>query len=245
MFIKELLRKCGTVEIVRGIHLLPNFGANVYLLLGERITLVDTGWPGNAKRILSYLSSLGYEPSYVSDIVLTHCHIDHCGGASEVKERTKATVAAHGNDVGCISGVTSYPTPRGMLGLALRIVKPFFRLHPVEVDLPLSDGMEVPNSRGLGVIYTPGHTAGSICLYHSKLKVLFSGDTVICEGGEVREPAESTSMNPSEVRRSVKKLSALDFESILAGHGAPIVHGASSRVRNLAAKLEKPMRGGR
>jgi len=138
------------VEIVRGIHLLPNFGANVYLLLGERITLVDTGWPGNAKRILSYLSSLGYEPSYVSDIVLTHCHIDHCGGASEVKEKTKATVAAHGNDVGCISGVTSYPTPRGILGVALRIVKPFFRLHPVEVDLPLSDGMEVPNSGGLG-----------------------------------------------------------------------------------------------
>jgi glyoxylase-like metal-dependent hydrolase (beta-lactamase superfamily II) len=64
------------MEIVRGIHLFPNFGANVYLLLGEGITLVDTGWPGNAKRILSYLSSLGYEPSDVSDIVLTHCHID-------------------------------------------------------------------------------------------------------------------------------------------------------------------------
>jgi len=232
------------VEIIRGIRLLPNFGANVYLLLGERITLVDTGWPGNAKRILSYLSSLGYGPSAVSDIVLTHCHIDHCGGAAEVKERTKATVAAHRNDVGCISGVTSYPTPRGILGVAFRIVKPFVRLHPVEIDLLLSDGMEVPNSGELGVIYTPGHTAGSICLYHSKLKVLFSGDTVICEGGEVREPAESSSMNPSEVRRSVKKLSALDFEAILPGHGAPIVRDASSRVRNLAAKLEKPVGSG-
>ena len=76
------------------------------------------------------------------------------------------------------------------------------------------------------------------------MKVLFSGDTVICEGGEVREPAESTSMNPYEVKRSVKKLSALDFDSILPGHGAPIVHGASSRVRDLTAKPEKPMRGG-
>jgi len=227
------------VEIVQGIHLLPSFTANVYLLLGDRITLVDTGWPGNAKRILSYLSSLGYEPSDVSSIVLTHCHVDHCGSAAEIKERTEATVAAHEKDVGCISGVTPYPTPRGILGLAFRIVKPFFRLHPVEVDLPLSDGMEVPNSGGLRVIYTPGHTTGSICLYHSKLKVLFSGDTVICEGGEVREPVESTSMNPSEVRRSVKKLSELDFESILPGHGAPIVHDASSRVRNLAAALER------
>jgi len=235
------IRECDAVEVVRGIHLLSNFGANVYLLLGERITLVDTGWPGNAKRILSYLSSLGYEPSDVSSIVLTHCHIDHCGGAAEVKERTKATVASHRNDVNCISGVMSYPTSRGILGVALRIAKLFLRLHPVEVDLPLSDGMEVPNSGGLGVIYTPGHTAGSICLYHPKLKVLFSGDTVICEGGEVREPAESTSMNPSEVRLSVRKLSELDFESILPGHGAPIVHDASSRVRNLAAKLETRM----
>jgi len=231
------------VEIVQGIHLLPNFRANVYLLLGDRITLVDTGWPGNTKRILSYLSSLGYEPSDVSHIVLTHCHVDHCGSAAEVKGRTEATVAAHENEVGCISGVTPYPTPRGILGVALRIVKPFLRLHPVEVDLPLSDGMGVPNSGGLRVIYTPGHTTGSICLYHSKLKVLFSGDTVICEGGEVREPMESTSMNPSEVRRSVKKLSELDFESILPGHGTPIVSAASSRVKNLAATLERRVCG--
>lgn len=227
------------MEVVQGIHLLPNIRANVYLFFGDHITLVDTGWPGNAKRILSYLSSLGYGPSDVSDIVLTHCHVDHCGSAAEVKEKTGATVGAHENDVGCISGVTPYPVPRGILGVVLRMVKPLLRLHPVEVDLPLSDGMEIPNSGGLKVIHTPGHTIGSICLYHSKLKVLFSGDTVICEGGGVREPMESTSMNPSEVIRSVKKLSELDFESILPGHGAPIVHDASSKVRNLAARLER------
>jgi len=227
------------VEIVRGVHLLSNFRANVYLILVDSITLIDTGWPGNANRILSYLSSLGHQPSDVSYIVLTHCHLDHCGSAAEVKERTGATVAAHENDVGCVSGVTPYPTPRGALGVAFRIVKPFLRLHPVKVDLPLSNGMEVPGSGGLRVVFTPGHTAGSICLYHPKLKALFSGDTVICEEGNVDEPAESSSTNPSEVRHSVKKLCELDFESILPGHGAPIVHDASSKVRNLAARLEK------
>jgi len=227
------------VEIVRGVHLLSNFRANVYLILVDSITLIDTGWPGNANRILSYLSSLGHQPSDVSYIVLTHCHLDHCGSAAEVKERTGATVAAHENDVGCISGVTPYPTPRGALGVAFRIVKPFLRLHPVKVDLPLSNGMEVPSSGGLRVVFTPGHTAGSICLYHPKLKALFSGDTIICEEGNVDEPAESSSTNPSEVRHSVKKLCELDFESILPGHGAPIVHDASSKVRNLAARLEK------
>ena len=227
------------MEIVRGVHLLSNFRANLYLLLVDSITLIDTGWPGNANRILSYLSSLEYEPSDVSYIVLTHCHVDHCGSAAEVKERTEATVAAHENDVGCISGITPHPGPRGILGVAFRIVKPFLKLHPVKVDLPLSDGMEVPDSGGLRVVYTPGHTTGSICLHHPKLKVLFSGDTVICEGGNVHEPAESSSMNPSEVRHSVKKLSELDFESILPGHGAPIVHDASSKVGDLAARLEK------
>jgi len=227
------------VEIVRGVHLLSNLRANVYLILVDSITLIDTGWPGNVNRILSYLSSLGHQPSDVSYIVLTHCHLDHCGSAAEVKERTGATVAAHENDVGCVSGVTPYPTPRGALGVAFRIVKPFLRLHPVKVDLPLSNGMEVPGSGGLRVVFTPGHTAGSICLYHPKLKALFSGDTVICEEGNVDEPAESSSTNPSEVRHSVKKLCELDFESILPGHGAPIVHDASSKVRNLAARLEK------
>jgi len=233
------LKECDTVEIVQGIHLLKDFRVNVYLLIGDHITLVDTGWPGNAKRIFSYLSTLGYEPSDVSSIVLTHCHADHFGSAAEVKEKTGAIVVAHQNDVGCISGVAPYPTPRGMLGLAFRMVKPFLRLRPVEVDVPLNDGMDVPSSGGLEVIYTPGHTMGSICLYHSKLKVLFSGDTIVCEGGEAREPMESTSMDPFEVRRSVKKLSRLNFESILPGHGLPIICGASSRVRNLATRLEK------
>lgn len=233
------------MEVVQGIHLLPSFRVNVYLLLGDSITLIDTGWLGNAKRILSYLSNLGYGPSDVSSIVLTHCHVDHFGSAAEVKEKTGATVAVHENDVGCISGVTPYPAPRGILGVAFRIVKPFLRLHSVEVDLPLNDGMEVPNSGGLKVIHTPGHTMGSICLYHSKLKALFSGDTVICESGEVREPVESTSMNPSEARRSVMRLSELNFDLILPGHGTPIVHEASSRVRNLAVTLERRIYGGR
>lgn len=51
------------MEIVDGVHLVEGGYANVYLIIdGKELTLVDTGMPWNAKRILRYLQRIGRKP---------------------------------------------------------------------------------------------------------------------------------------------------------------------------------------
>jgi glyoxylase-like metal-dependent hydrolase (beta-lactamase superfamily II) len=69
---------------------------------------------------------------------------------------------------------------------------------------------------GLQVISTPGHTPGSICIYWADRRALFSGDLVFSRGvGRTDLPGGGT----AELRDSIRKISALDLEYILPGHG--------------------------
>ena len=60
---------------------------SVYLLdLGD-LVLVDTGAGSSVEKIIGNIVGLGLDPSLLATIVLTHCHIDHVGGARELKRR--------------------------------------------------------------------------------------------------------------------------------------------------------------
>ncbi|THU71701.1 hypothetical protein C4D60_Mb04t04270 [Musa balbisiana] len=70
------------------------------------------------------------------------------------------------------------------------------------------------------LIYTPGHTEGSVCLYYKPLKVLFTGDHLY--GSEESDLAFSVIYNQQSVSlqlKSIRKLLDFDFEWILPGHG--------------------------
>ena len=57
---------------------------NVYLVEDDaKLTLIDTGLPRSSGKIIKYIKQLGYEPSSVSTIILTHFHIDHVGSAKK------------------------------------------------------------------------------------------------------------------------------------------------------------------
>ncbi|MBU4246176.1 MAG: MBL fold metallo-hydrolase, partial [Nanoarchaeota archaeon] len=78
----------------------------------------------------------------------------------------------------------------------------------------------------LKVIHTPGHTKGSICLYDEKNKILFSGDTVFAGSfGRVDFPGSSS----REMKQTLEKLSKLEIDKILPGHGE-IVWGSGNEV---------------
>ena len=81
--------------------------ANAYLvLLEDGLMLVDTGMPGNAKRILAFVERLGRQPRELRHVVLTHCDGDHIGIAAELKALTGARVAIHELDAPVLSGST-------------------------------------------------------------------------------------------------------------------------------------------
>lgn len=125
--------------------------------------VVDPG--DNVPQILSFLAEHQLQ---LKQIVVTHGHIDHVGGAARLKKATGAPVLLNQNDL---------PLLRMMDVQAAWIGVP----EP-EVEAPdasAEDGM----TAGIGghtaqILHTPGHTQGSICLHFAPDHLLLAGDTL-------------------------------------------------------------------
>lgn len=148
--------------------------SNCYLLLGERPVLVDTGAPGDLKRILAALKAHRLEPRQLALIVLTHAHSDHAGNAAELRWRSGRPVALHANDAELArsgeNGVLAVQTDLG------RFVRPFLDepFQAFEPDILFREpfSLEPYGVKG-SVVPTPGHTLGSSSV------VLANGEAII------------------------------------------------------------------
>ena len=79
-------------KIVR-IPILPLKIVNAHLLVGsEGCLLVDAGLPGSATKVEKALLKEGLSFKDVRAIVITHAHVDHAGGAAELREKTRAPI---------------------------------------------------------------------------------------------------------------------------------------------------------
>jgi len=190
--------------------------ANVYLVMTQDgLLLVDTGMPGNAKRILRFIERLGREPRDLRDIVLTHCDIDHVGSVAELKARTGARVAIHELDAPVLSG-EQHPQKGG---LALVVLSRVLRFRPIAPDLRLRDGDMIG---GLKVIHVAGHTAGSIALARDD-GVVFSGDALLSDKhGNILLPDPRLAFDPAQASVSAELIEGRHAELLLTGHGAAV-----------------------
>jgi len=224
------------MEIIPGIHRIDGVrGANAYLVVDEGGTIIiDTGMPGNAKRIAAYVQVLRKSPADVRFIILTHADLDHSGSAAELKRLTGARLAIHAGDAQILRGNERFKTFGGPVGLAARLAMRLIPFRPVEPDIVLSGDPEI---HGFRIVHVPGHTNGSICVYKPS-KVIFVGDALRCDSsGNPRPPSRISSLDHARAGASLAAISALDFDTLLPGHGAPLVGSASQRVRNMVAAL--------
>ena len=215
------------MEIAEGIHLIPRVrGANAYLVAGdEGITVVDTGLPGSAGRIIDYVESMGCRRSDVKTIVLTHSDMDHAGSAARLKEMTNAKVAIHEADAPRLSGEKEWKKVKGVLGLFFRVTSVVMRFSRLKADVLLKDSDIID---GLTVIHTPGHTDVSICLYLPS-RALFVGDALVTNNQRMPSlPRRSMSMDMNVAKESIRKISQLEYSFLLPGHGPIIEQNASA-----------------
>jgi glyoxylase-like metal-dependent hydrolase (beta-lactamase superfamily II) len=136
-------------------------------ILGDEVTreaiVVDPG--DNIPEILSRLQKHGLT---LRQIVITHAHIDHVGGAVQLKRATGAPVFLNQKDLGLLSAME---IQAGWIGVPTPEVAP--------PDASAEDGLAVGLAALPGeVIHTPGHTPGSICLLFQKQNLLLAGDTL-------------------------------------------------------------------
>jgi glyoxylase-like metal-dependent hydrolase (beta-lactamase superfamily II) len=221
---------------MEGIHLVDGVNANVFLVIdGEELTVIDTGMPRNASRILGYVRELGRQPSDISRILLTHCHIDHVGSVHDLKKLTNAKVAIHQEDAEYVAGTKTYPRPKGVTGTLFKAASPFFKFKSVQPDIILKENDKVGK---LTVIHTPGHTPRSISLYDSEREVLFVGDAVRFTEGRIIGPPERFTPDMKKAVQSIGKISQLEFDVMLSGHGEPLKPNASDRIKEFYVSLK-------
>jgi glyoxylase-like metal-dependent hydrolase (beta-lactamase superfamily II) len=224
------------LELLPGIHQIEGVNANSYLLVEDKLTLIDTGMPHNIEKISNYISNKLSRPlSDLETIVLTHCHIDHVGNAYELKKLTDAKVAVHRDDADIVAGKKTLDSPKGAISVLLKAVSPFFKVTPVQPDIILEDNNVISK---LTAIHTPGHTPGSIALYDKERKVILVGDTIRFIKGKIEGPPKQFIWDKNKTQQSIEKISHLDFDLMLSGHGEPLQPNASRKLRAVYGSLD-------
>jgi len=173
--------------------------------LGELI-LIDCGAGPSWPKIRANMESAGLDPATIHTLVLTHCHVDHIGAASRLKEETGCRIVAHHLDAGGIESGDPRLTASSWYGIDL----PKLTLDH-EVD---GKGETLSFSGGsLDLLHTPGHTPGSmvVVMLDSGSKVLFGQDIHGPFSPDFRSDVEAW-------RQSMEELIALDADILCEGH---------------------------
>jgi glyoxylase-like metal-dependent hydrolase (beta-lactamase superfamily II) len=176
-------------------------------ILGDETTreaiVVDPG-----ENVSEILARLAAHSLTLKQIVVTHGHIDHVGGAARLKRLTGAPVFLNQHD---LPQLAIMETQAGWLGVPPPEVAP--------PDASADDGarLGLPNLPA-EVLHTPGHTEGSICLYFAPQQLLIAGDTLFAGSiGRTDLPGG----DGRKILRSIRErlLTLPDPVLVVPGHG--------------------------
>ncbi len=157
---------------------------------------------------------------HVKQIVVTHAHIDHVGGAMKLRAATGAPILLNQNDYALLKMLDmqaawiGVPTP-----------------GKVKIDRSVTTGETVSaGSHTASVLHTPGHTEGSICLYFPAEGKLIAGDTLFAGSiGRTDLPGGSMQKIMQSLHETV--LALPDETVVVPGHG-PLTTIGDERASN-------------
>jgi len=223
-------------EVAPDVFFARGADANWVLLRdGRDVTLIDTGYPGYLADVLHSIRSIGSDPKYVAAVLITHAHVDHVGGANYFAESfgtpvyTDATEARHARRE-FVEQATSWEIAKnlrpGMAPWLARVMRVGV-LKKVAVStagaFPSGGELDVP---GRPVpVPTHGHTSGHTAYHLPTVKAVATGDELVSGHALLRNAGPSLLpgfFSHGDVRESVGRLSGLNAELILPGHGAPL-----------------------
>jgi hydroxyacylglutathione hydrolase len=181
--------------------------SNAYLVMSDKVCVIDPGiYPA---RVLNHIRDYNIR---IDVLINTHCHFDHVGANPGVLDAGSVKSLCH-----------CFDAPALEAGDPSLQLSGFFGMEPVRhpIDRMLSEG-DVVDLGGtvLEIVHTPGHTAGSICVFEPESRSLFTGDTVFA-GSVGRTDLKGGSSGDLEesVGRLADYAEERDVASYYPGHG--------------------------
>jgi len=189
---------------------------NTYVIHGEMVVLVDPGHSRYLSTLFSQMEEDGISSEDIDLVIITHSHPDHCEGLEAFLSKPVRIAMGREEERYLLeSGKTLFE----MMGKSL----PEFR-----IDFYLREGELHLGEKVFNIYQSPGHSPGSLSIYWPERKVLFTGDVVFYGGIGRTDFLEG---NSKLLKESIERLSRLDTEILLPGHGE-IVTGREMVLQN-------------
>lgn len=181
--------------------------AAVYLLrFAEQAALIDSGCGSAHARLVENISAVLPDDVEIKYLLLTHCHYDHVGGATALREQYGCKIVAHQLDAEYLETGDSDVTAASWYGK---------KMQPLAIDHKIGGHQEIlkVGSGEICAYHCPGHSPGSL-VYLAEIenqKVLF--------GQDVHGPLDPSLLsNHPDYIRSLKFMTALNADILCEGH---------------------------
>ena len=208
--------------------------SNAFLILGEKLVLVDSGSPKDTPAIIGAIERAGLDIKDLSLILHTHAHFDHCGCTADLQQKSGAIVAIHKLDSQAFSEGRSVPIkPITLFGKFLMyFMKDGYK--PAKIDILIDDEFDLHSYGVEGkVIMTPGHTPGSISVLLDNGEII-AGD--LLGGGRLlglfqagRPSYHHWYLDMDKAEKSIDLVMAYSPRRMYVGHGGPLEGDAPIR----------------
>jgi len=199
-------RITDAVYQVGGPDISSPFDSAVYLVDTGELVVIDSGIGAGFNTIILNITHLGFNPEDISQVILTHCHMDHIGGAPYFREEYGARILMHELDARFVMQGDERMTAAFCFGV---VFTPFFP----DLILKGDGGHIASGKRELVWLHTPGHTPGSLSLYMDEggKRILFAQDI----GAPLLKEFDC---DPVAWKASVEMLLSLDADILCDGH---------------------------
>ena len=231
-------------QIADGVFFIPGQDemipdSHVYLLgapdSGD-LSLIDAGLMGKGIYKIQSIQDSGVSLSNIKRVIMTHTHLDHIGCLGEIRKAIPhAQLWVHKNeaepleqgDEKTVYGMDMFES----MCQAQYGIKPGDFCFPVDRKPAGGETLEIGGMKW-EVLHIPGHSSGSIALYHAQEKILIPGDTVYADHAIGRFDLHGAS--GAQLKASLLKLAELEVNILLPGHNRIVADLPAGYIRQTA-----------